>query len=80
MVWWIGLFLSGAVVSLCHLLIIIHAFRHHTQKALFCLWVPVYLPIYAIVDYESPNKALVLLGYFGGAVIAILAFLQLTAS
>jgi len=69
--------LAGLGCSICHLIIMIYAFRHHPDKAIIAIVFPVYLPYYLIVDYDAPRKGPVLLSYALCSVLAIVAVLQL---
>ncbi|MBE7440460.1 MAG: hypothetical protein HS115_18565 [Spirochaetales bacterium] len=77
MIWWALLLLSGLGCSVCHLIIMIYAFRHHPEKAMIAILFPVYLPYYLVKDYDSPRKVPVLLAYGLCSLGAILAVLQL---
>lgn len=64
-----GIFLGilGAVLGIaglgCWVTILMDAFDDELWKGLLCLFVPIYVLYYAIVEFDADNKWLILLGY-----------------
>lgn len=64
----IGL-LFTLVGLVCHIIILVHAFKSSVGSGFMCLCVPCYILYYMFNEFEHEKKGLIIAGYFGGAII-----------
>ena len=65
----------GAIIAVvCWLIILIDAFQNEVWKGVVGLLCSLYLLYYAIVEFDHPNKWLVVLGYLLGGVLSGVGF------
>ncbi len=69
----------GLASAVCDTIILAHAFRASTLRGLLCLFVPVYAVYYALVRFEHREKTMILIGSFGGGVLAEMCFERASA-
>ncbi len=62
-----ALFLVAAIV--CHLIILIDAFKNEIWKGILGLFCPFYLLYYAIVEFQASNKWLIVGIWIGAAIL-----------
>jgi hypothetical protein len=56
----------------CAIIILIHAFKNGgALQGILCLCVPFYILYYMFAKFEHPKKNLIIAGYFGGFIIAV---------
>ena len=54
------------VAFVCHVIILIHAFKQSLLTFLACLCIPCYTIYYAFAKFEHQSKTLIILGYLFG--------------
>jgi hypothetical protein len=74
-------FVFSLAAGVCGLIIIVEAFQNEVWKGIVCFFCGLYLLYYAIVEYSSPNKGLILGiwllgGIIGGVLINLSGFTQ----
>jgi len=63
--------LAGLVSFACVLFILAHAFRRSTGTGLMVLLIPCYVFVYAFGQFDHPRKGLLLAGFMGAMVLAV---------
>jgi hypothetical protein len=67
------LYAVGTVLSLvalvCHVIVLIHAFRTSLFWGLACLCIPCFGIYYLLAKFEHPSKGLITLGYLFGGIV-----------
>ncbi len=53
----------------CHIIILIHAFKSSVGTGFLCLCVPCYILYYMFNEFEHEKKGLIIAGYFIGAIV-----------
>ena len=61
--------LSFGVAAVCSIIIMIDAFKNEVWKGLLYFFCGLYALYYALVEYDSEKKVLVLVGLFGGGIL-----------
>ncbi|MCC6875024.1 MAG: hypothetical protein IT378_12020 [Sandaracinaceae bacterium] len=56
----------------CHIIILIHAFKASVGEGFLCLCVPCYVLYYMFAKFEHPNKGLIIGGALGASMIGSL--------
>ena len=65
----------GAVICVvCWLIILVDAFQDEIWKGIVGILCSLYLLYYAIVEFDHPNKWMIVLGYLVGAVLSGIGF------
>jgi len=64
----VGLLFS-LVGLVCHIIILVHAFKSSVGSGFLCLCVPCYILYYMFTEFEHEKKGLIIGGYFAGAII-----------
>lgn len=60
------------VAFVCAIIVLIHAFKNGgALQGILCLCVPFYILYYMFAKFEHPKKNLIIGGYFGGIIIAL---------
>ena len=60
------------VAFACAVIILIHAFKNGgALQGILCLCVPFYIIYYMFAKFEHEKKNLIIAGYFGGIIIAL---------
>jgi hypothetical protein len=63
----------GTVFSLvwlvCHVIVLIHAFKSSLLSGFACLCIPCYGIYYLLARFEHPSKGLITIGYLFGGII-----------
>jgi hypothetical protein len=54
----------------CHVLVLIHAFKNSLVWGLLCLCVPCVSLFYLFFKFEHENKTLIVIGYLFGGIVA----------
>ncbi|MGH9669644.1 MAG: hypothetical protein ACRD3A_05980 [Terriglobales bacterium] len=69
------------VAFVCAIIILIHAFKNGgALQGFLCLCVPFYIIYYMFAKFEHEKKNLIIGGYFGGVIIAlVLQFMAMSS-
>ena len=60
------------VAFVCAIIVLIHAFKNGgALQGILCLCVPFYIIYYMFAKFEHEKKNLIIGGYFGGIIIAL---------
>ena len=60
------------VAFVCAIIVLIHAFKNGgALQGILCLCVPFYIIYYMFAKFEHEKKNLIIAGYFGGIIIAL---------
>ncbi len=59
------------VCVVCMAMVLLHAFHRSVGTGMMVLFLPPYLVIYGITQFEHRLKGLILAGYLGGGVLGI---------
>lgn len=69
------------VAFVCAIIVLIHAFtKGGALQGILCLCVPIYIIYYMFAKFEHPKKNLIIAGYIGGIVLAIVIQFVFVAS
>lgn len=66
---WVGLAV-GIISLICWIIILIDAFQDQIWKGIVGLICGLYLFYYAVTEFEHDHKVLIIIGCFGGVLIA----------
>ena len=65
------------VALVCAIMILIHAFKNGgALQGILCLCVPFYIIYYMFAKFEHEKKNLIIGGYFGGIILAVVLSLM----
>lgn len=53
----------------CHIIVLIHAFKKNTTQGLLTLCVPCYSLYYVFTQFEHENKNMIIAFYLGGSIM-----------
>ena len=74
------LLVGGLASFICSIVILIAAFQDSVAQGLLCLFIPFYIFYYALAVFQNEKKGLILLGCFGGWVLAIIGNVMTAAT
>jgi hypothetical protein len=65
------------VALVCAIIVLIHAFKNGgALQGILCLCVPFYIIYYMFAKFEHEKKNLIIGGYFGGIILAVVLSLM----
>jgi len=65
------------VALVCAIIVLIHAFKNGgALQGILCLCVPFYIIYYMFAKFEHEKKNLIIGGYFGGVILAVVLSLM----